>query len=158
MTAAAAEPLEGYLPLPPEGVRDDLSLRIVRTPRKPDEAMPGHEARWVERCRRIGTAALRRWNMTRLVEDAQLLTSELVTNALQHGDGSGDIVVRFVILPDRMLIGVDDGSPSKAHVRQTGADDEAGRGLLLVAALATEWGVSPDGTTTWCSLARDGRA
>ncbi|MDJ1131242.1 hypothetical protein [Streptomyces iconiensis] len=35
--------------------------------------------------------------MTGLVEDARLLTSELVTNALEHGDGSSDIVVRFVI-------------------------------------------------------------
>lgn len=156
MTVATVEPRDGHLghiPLPANGIRDDLMLRIMRTPREPGTAVPDEEARWVEWCRRIGAAKLRRWSMPGLVEDARVLTSELVTNALEHGDGRSDIVVRFVIVTDRFVIAVDDGSPGKALVRQADAEDEAGRGMLLVAALATQWGVSPDGSITWCSLA-----
>lgn len=40
MTAAAVEPLYGHLPGTPESVRDDPSLRIMRTPRTPIEAVP----------------------------------------------------------------------------------------------------------------------
>jgi anti-sigma regulatory factor (Ser/Thr protein kinase) len=36
------------------------------------------------------------------------------------------------------------------------ADSESGRGLFLVASIADEWGVSPDGTTTWCTLTLGG--
>ncbi|WP_326692298.1 MULTISPECIES: ATP-binding protein [unclassified Streptomyces] len=120
--------------------------------------MPDHEARWVERCRRIGTEKLRLWGMPSLIDDAQLLISELVTNGLQHGDGSSDLGVRFVVTAGRLLVAVEDGSPGKAQVRHAAAHDEAGRGMFLVAALATQWGVSPDGSTTWFSLAVEGRS
>ncbi|MDJ1136287.1 ATP-binding protein [Streptomyces iconiensis] len=156
MTATAVEPCGGQLPLLAEDIRDDLSLRILRTPRASGAPVPGYEARWVERCRRIGAAKLRHWSMPGLIENAQLLISELVTNALRHGDGSSDTVVRFVITADRLLIAVDDGSPGTARVRDAGVGDETGRGMLLVAAFATQWGVSPDGSTTWCSLAVEG--
>lgn len=158
MTPAAVESLDGNPPVRPGSVRDDLSLRIMRTPRAEGSTVPGHEARWVERCRRLCTAKLQLWGMHGLVENAQLLTSELVTNALRHGDGSSDVVVRFVITTHAAVIIVDDGSPGAARVRQAGEDDEAGRGMLLVSALATQWGVSPSGATTWCSLAAEGRA
>lgn len=157
MTAAAVESLDEGLPITPVSIRDDLSLRIMRAPRTPSEAVPEHEARWAERCRRICTAKLQLWGMPDLIENAQLLTSELVTNALRHGDGSSDIIVRFVITTDRAVIVVDDGSPGKAQVHQAGVDDEMGRGMLLVSALATQWGLSSDGAVTWCSLMTEGK-
>lgn len=157
MTAAAVELHDRTLPVTPGSVCDDLSLRIVRAPRGAGKAVPEHEARWVECCRRLCTAKLQLWDMHELVENAQLLTSELVTNALQHGDGSSDIVVRFVITADRAVIVVDDDSPGAARVRQAEADDEVGRGMLLVSALATQWGVSPSGATTWCVLVAEAR-
>ncbi|MER5756906.1 ATP-binding protein [Streptomyces sp. NPDC002088] len=50
------------------------------------------------------------------------------------------------------MIKVRDGCPDLPVLRHAGPDDEGGRGLLLVESLAETWGVSPDGTTTWCSL------
>ncbi|MFF0698551.1 ATP-binding protein [Streptomyces tendae] len=60
--------------------------------------------------------------------------------------------VRFYLTDVHVVIEVDDGSPCTPVLRCPGPDDESGRGLLLVQALAEAWGVSPDGTTTWCTL------
>lgn len=79
-----------------------------------------------------------------VVEIAQLLTSELVTNALQHGAGA--ITIEVSRSPNLLRVSVDD--ESDGHPRRTTAavDEIRGRGLMLVEALASRWGV----------LARDG--
>jgi len=51
-----------------------------------------------------------------------------------------------------LLIEVRDGSHELPVPGDAALDDEEGRGLFLVEAIADGWGVSPDGTTTWCSL------
>ncbi|MGW6742460.1 ATP-binding protein [Streptomyces sp. NPDC055025] len=45
-----------------------------------------------------------------------------------------------------------DGNPTWAVLRCADAVDETGRGLFLVAVFARDWGVSHDGTTTWCTF------
>jgi anti-sigma regulatory factor (Ser/Thr protein kinase) len=106
---------------------------------------------WVGRLRRISTAKLRVWGLVPIMEDAKLLVSELVTNALRYGAGE-EIEFRLVITVKGLLIAVNDGSDRRPALSVAGADSESGRGLLLVAAFAEDWGVSPDGKTTWCTL------
>lgn len=89
---------------------------------------------------------------------ATLLTSELVTNAIQHtGSGAQDGTVTLVVLevPGGVLVEVtDDGSPGTPVVK---ADLYAadGHGLFLVQQLAAQWGYlrDPAGTTVWFHLA-----
>jgi anti-sigma regulatory factor (Ser/Thr protein kinase) len=109
-----------------------------------DRAVPG-------RARVIVRAGLRYWGWPGLVESAELLVTELVTNALAHG--SGDVGLRVYLTDTHLLIEVRDGSHELPVLRKAALDDEDGRGLFLVAAVADAWGVSSDGMTTWCSLA-----
>ncbi|WP_055495749.1 ATP-binding protein [Streptomyces sp. TP-A0356] len=143
--------LTEYLPVPSESALDDLELRIARAPRAAGEAMPAYEGLWVGRLRRITAAKLRHWQLTPLIDPAQLLISELVTNALRYGTGP-EIAFRFLLTADVLVILVDDGSPHAPQVHQPAPDEESGRGMLLVSAIATDWGVSPHGSATWCSL------
>ena len=91
---------------------------------------------------------------------ATLLTSELVTNAIQHtksGDG-GEVTVVVIGLPDGVLVEVtDQGSPGAPIVKSDlyAAD---GHGLYLVQQLAGKWGYlhDPAGTTVWFHLPADG--
>ena len=95
---------------------------------------------------------LRRIGVTGLVLDnALLVVSELVTNAIKHGQGQ-PVGLRIAHLADGLHIAVSDGNPTPARLRAADVDDENGRGLLLVSAVSKAWGVSIDGTTTWCLL------
>lgn len=88
---------------------------------------------------------------------ATLLTSELVTNAIQHTDSGapgGTVTVVVIGVPDGVLIEVvDDGSPGTPIVKGDlfAAD---GHGLFLVQQLAAQWGYLRDsaGTTVWFHL------
>jgi len=88
-----------------------------------------------------------------LVEDVELVVSELVTNAMRHG--RGEITMHLDVTPDRVVVGVQDqgtGLPLPQEPDETVAN---GRGLALVAILATEWGVRPEpggGKVVWCVL------
>ncbi|MER6074655.1 ATP-binding protein [Streptomyces sp. NPDC001817] len=109
------------------------------------------DAAWPQRLRRVVRASLTYWGRPDLVETAELLLTELVTNALRHAR-SRYIGVRVYLQGDHCVIEVNDGSPIVPVPRCAGPDDESGRGLLLVESLAEAWGVSEDGTTTWCKL------
>ncbi|MFJ4940639.1 ATP-binding protein [Streptomyces pseudovenezuelae] len=106
----------------------------------------------VQLMRRITLAYLRLWGLTALKDTATLAVSELVTNAVRHCHGS-EIVLRVVSSAEELRIEVTDGNPTPAQRREVDAEAENGRGLWLVATLAKEWGVSSDGTMTWCCLA-----
>ena len=74
---------------------------------------------------------------------AQLLVSELVTNALRHGRGR--IEMQLEREPGRLYVSVEDDSDGHPAVRTSALDDEGGRGLLIVETLATSWGVRRSG-------------
>ncbi|MET8506876.1 ATP-binding protein [Streptomyces sp. NPDC004787] len=86
-----------------------------------------------------------------MADDAELLLTELVTNALRHADAP-TVDVRVYPHGAHLRIEVNDHSPRGRVPRPADPYDEHGRGLFLVDALAHSWGVSNDRTTTWCTL------
>jgi anti-sigma regulatory factor (Ser/Thr protein kinase) len=95
--------------------------------------------------------------------DAELLTSELVANAAEHAGGQHiGLVLRRHTEPDGqrgVTCEVTDTSPSLPRPRQASTSDERGRGLAIVAALASASGVRPEtgGKTVWFTLSLPGR-
>jgi anti-sigma regulatory factor (Ser/Thr protein kinase) len=87
------------------------------------------------------------------LKDAEVVVSELVSNALLHGDGAIRLRLDY---EDGVLRGevIDDGPGFEAEVRERGARDFGGRGLWLVAKLARRWGVHDGSSHVWFELAR----
>ncbi|MCD0481496.1 SpoIIE family protein phosphatase [Streptacidiphilus sp. ASG 303] len=121
----------------------------------------------VGRVRRQLRAALHRWGVGDLADTAELLVSELVTNALVHTD-HGAVLAATLVTPaggtpgrtpphgTRLRVEVRDGASQRPRARTPGEHAASGRGLLLVQALADDWGVQPrgDGKATWFELVR----
>jgi anti-sigma regulatory factor (Ser/Thr protein kinase) len=86
------------------------------------------------------------------LEDGLLLASELVTNALLHA--RTELTLRYLVDETRMRIEVEDGNTRHPHAVATPRDATSGRGLGLVQALATKWGVdgTEDGKIVWFEL------
>ncbi len=87
--------------------------------------------------------------------DAELLLSELVTNAVRaQGSAPAEVGVRFALLAGRLWLEVRDASDGEPVMNEAEEDEECGRGLLLVDALASGWGVVRDSTgkTVWVEL------
>lgn len=85
-------------------------------------------------------------------DEARLLVSEVLTNAVQHGEGP--IRLRLSLTEDELTVEVTDRGPGAPRRRHAGKADESGRGLELVDSLATAWGTRPaaDGKTVWFTL------
>ncbi|MER8044727.1 ATP-binding protein [Streptomyces sp. NPDC094032] len=91
-------------------------------------------------------AMLGTWGAPGAGDVAELLTSELVTNALIHTDDGA--VVTATVVPDQLRVEVRDFVPGlhRTRARVPHADDGThGRGLVLVQALADSWGVENHG-------------
>lgn len=90
----------------------------------------------------------------RMCDDLSLIVSELVTNAVRHGEPP----VRVTVSADdrTVTVAVVDASPSAPVPRPAGADAEDGRGLLLIDLLSAEHGVTPEppGKAVWAALPR----
>jgi anti-sigma regulatory factor (Ser/Thr protein kinase) len=97
-------------------------------------------------------SVLAAWNDSERVQDALLLTTELVSNAILHG--SPDVVLRAELADgERLRVEVFDSSRGMPRVRAAWAG--GGRGLTIVEDTADGWGVipSPDGgKTVWFEL------
>ena len=96
----------------------------------------------VPRARRHVRQVLSEWNLGLLGEAAELVVSELVTNAIRASrDAGGHRPVRLWLAADRarVAIGVWDGTPGPPVPAQPCDTDESGRGLLLVEAVSTAW-------------------
>jgi serine/threonine-protein kinase RsbW len=97
-----------------------------------------------------------------LLEPAQLLVSELVTNSVRHNDARpGDAVtVSIALSPAALHIDVhDDGDGGTVAPVAPDLDSGGGFGLYLVRSLSSAWGVERPpggGTRVWAQLARDG--
>jgi hypothetical protein len=109
------------------------------------------------------------WHLDALSETAELIVSELVTNAVHASAGltgsrragrwvPGTPPVQFWLASDRqrVLIQVGDASDRCPAPRHPGPDAESGRGLLLVESLSADWGSYPpersSGKVVWAIL------
>jgi anti-sigma regulatory factor (Ser/Thr protein kinase) len=95
--------------------------------------------------RRLVTLLLRQWDVRSesVIGDANLVVSELVTNAVVHCEGDAPVTVRVELHDDRVRVEVADRHPSLPTQRQAEDGAEGGRGLGIVARLAASWGVEP---------------
>jgi anti-sigma regulatory factor (Ser/Thr protein kinase) len=91
-----------------------------------------------------------------LTQVVELLTSELVANAVTHGSGPR-VLLRAGVEGDFFVVSVDDGSDAMPVMRSTGPEVPGGQGMRLVDRLAESWGVDPasgGGKTVWFRVAR----
>src|SRR4051794_33880970 len=93
----------------------------------------------------------------RQLDDLALVLSELVGNAIVHGDG--EVVLRLQ-LDGETLRGevIDQGGGFEHEIRERGPDDIGGRGLMLVASMTSRWGVHEGTTHVWFEMAAGERA
>ena len=92
----------------------------------------------VSTAREQARAALPGWGLGGHVRLAELVVSELVTNALRHGDGP--IGVRLCYADGVLRVEVHDGGADRPVRQHAATDDECGRGLELLDGLIAEHG------------------
>jgi hypothetical protein len=115
-------------------------------PRRLTEWMAGGPET-VSTARAMVRAACLRWEQLAISETAELIMSELASNAVRHAGGIIEISVS--VRQHYLHLAVRDRSYEKARIGR--AD---GRGLLLVDAMTTSWGSTelPDGKVIWATL------
>ena len=86
-----------------------------------------------------------------------LLTSEVVTNAVQHG--LGPITLQLIPKDGTIRVEVSDAGPGLPEIRHPTSAQGSGRGMLIVDSLATAWGIrhhAPrQGKTVWFTVAAE---
>ena len=134
----------GYYVRPggPEGTE-----RILRL------ALPS-DASTVRLARQVTRDALAAWHLGQLEEDAVLLVSELVTNALRHARDTGAIGLELASTGNRLRLEIQDGDPSWREMDSLADGDESGIGFLVVDSLADDWGLRRVGAgkAVWAEL------
>lgn len=119
-----------------------------------------HDARSAAAARRALASDLRRAEVrAELADDAALLLSELVGNAVRHADPlpGGVVTVAWEVGRSSVRLSVTDGGAQwTGPPRPPGPDAEHGRGLAVVDSLAMSWGVeqAEPGQRVWAVLAR----
>jgi len=96
----------------------------------------------VPRARHHARRVLADWDLGALGEPAELVVSELVTNAIRACRAAGahrQVRLRLATDRARVLIEVQDGSPQPPAPADATAEDESGRGLCLVEAMSAAW-------------------
>ncbi|MEU6348345.1 SpoIIE family protein phosphatase [Streptomyces sp. NPDC047072] len=138
------------------GRKDDVALLMARL----NGIEPDDVAEWrfspqpveVGRARAVVREQLHEWGLAKLADAAELMVSELVTNAVRH-TRRRPVELRLV-RGDTLLCEVDDDDHDLPTLLSAGPEDEQGRGLRVVSTLAREWGASrtKDGKTVWFEM------
>ncbi|AGP54164.1 ATP-binding protein [Streptomyces rapamycinicus] len=107
--------------------------------------------------RRAADAALRAWGLDRSAAALVLLVvSELATNAVRHGRVPGRYFEVRIAYDAEKMVGVEVSDPREGlpALAEPTPDDESGRGLAIVDALAEAWGVRERvvGKTVWARI------
>ncbi len=99
------------------------------------------------------TDICREWELDDMVPSAVLVVTELVENAVMHGHGQCTVVLECT--DEVLTIAVTDGGGEMPRVLHPASDQRGGRGLLLVDAIAQNWGYQPTATgkRVWADLA-----
>jgi anti-sigma regulatory factor (Ser/Thr protein kinase) len=102
---------------------------------------------------------LHEWGLRDLAANAQMVVSELITNAIDASTLLPErppVSLRLLLTGKSLVIEVWDHSPLDLEPREADADDECGRGLTVVAALSDRWGwerTGRDRKVVWAELA-----
>ncbi|ARP68773.1 PAS sensor protein [Streptomyces pluripotens] len=142
--------------LPHGDAADDVALLLART-----RGLPAAQvATWdipadpalVAPVRKQVVHQLADWGLGETAFTAELVVSELVTNAIRYG--SHPIRLRLIHDATTLIFEVSDTSHTAPHLRRAKTFDEGGRGLLLVAQLTQRWGSrhTAEGKTIWAEL------
>ena len=131
-----------HAPLPTAGTRDVVahSSVFVAAPQA------------VAAARRVITEALEGWGQNALVPDATLITSELATNAVTHGDSA--FRASISLSGNVVRITVQDTASGSPRTRALGPWSVHGRGMALIEALSQSWGCErlDEGKVLWVEL------
>ncbi len=152
-----AENVEGYVLK--DAAIDHLVDLLESVGRRDVEAMIElpRDASSVREARRFITATLTEWRLESLLDDVLLVASELATNAITHADSGYRL--RLSLNGSGLRVDVIDSGDGTPEPQPPSWTAEHGRGLLLVDALTTAWGleVVPDGgKLVWAELAGPG--
>lgn len=116
----------------------------------PFEAVPTE----VRLLRKAAVMQLSRWGAPVAVDEAELLVTELATNVVKHvGEGaSATLILEWG--GGRLRLEVHDKSQAMPSLKSADCDEECGRGLHLLAALAVDWGtvLNAVGKAVWCEI------
>ena len=146
--------------------RDDLAVVVLRVPTDADAGwgVSRSTAVTLERdpasvaeARRVVREFAAEHGLDAVLDDVQLLTSEVVTNAILHAGTA--VGLRLIAVADRLRVEASDGSGARPVRREANAEATNGRGLLLLDRVATSWDVvgTPDGKLVWFELALPSR-
>ena len=117
----------------------------------PFEAEPAE----VRLLRRATVAQLARWGVSSAAEETELLVTERVTNVIKHGGEGAPATLILEWRDERLRVEVHDKSRALPTPVRARRDEECGRGLQLLAALAVDWGtvLTAVGKSVWCEIA-----
>lgn len=111
----------------------------------------------------VGTVAAIGGASEEITDDARLLVSEVVTNAVVHSASRGreaGVTIQVTVQPGRLTVEVADAGGPAAPMRRADSDglDAHGRGLDLLDLVAADWGVRGDlgGRVVWFALIWEG--
>ncbi|MGW1278087.1 ATP-binding SpoIIE family protein phosphatase [Streptomyces tsukubensis] len=143
---------------------DDVAVLFVQHPARSGAAaelfhnaaldlLGGIEA--APRARAFASGVLASWRFSPELHDLGVLaTSELVANSLQHG--TPPMKLRLRRTDRRLIIEVTDGDDHLPRRRRAETEDETGRGISIIAAIASNWGsrrTPGGGKAVWCEFA-----
>ena len=142
----------------PEGPDDDVAVLLVsaQNPDRPTRAARyevGGDEQAVRAARHFVNATVRSWELgADAADNAVLVASELVTNALVYGKPPVELRLHSTV--DHLVVQVLDGVAYLPQRMQPSLNDERGRGLQIVSELSGAWGArpTPTGKAVWCAL------
>lgn len=126
-----------------------LKAKLVR---QYQVVLPGVSPEAAEPIREVVRAHLRLWGKAELSFVAELGVTELLANVWKHTAGDCELLVRET--PDGVVVAVTDFDDTLPEVQDAGQDEENGRGLFLLSAMAEELDVQPllKGKRVWFRL------